>query len=133
MDLYDDAVLQVVYNLSTLKELRNFCMVNKNIQRICTDNSEVIKRKFIEKLFGKYNETYDELYTVLQNTLPKKQKQKILYENRKIDMKRLNWYKIFKTVVSPKFREYFADKLREGSRKNTKDTTKQLTDIKLQI
>lgn len=105
-----DIILEIVYNLRTLNDVKNYCKTNKFIRNICMNNKNIILKNFIKKLFGAYNNEYHELFLLLH-----KLKDTKILNNSSIDISTLNWYKILNSKYnkSNEFLNYFNDYTKE--------------------
>lgn len=117
--LSTEVILEIIYKLHTLKDLKNFCKTDKNIRNICMNNKTTIIKNFIKKLFGTYNDVYLELFILLN-----KLKDPIILNSSSINIDNLNWNKILhsKYNKSDEFFNYFKNYTKEYIRQRDINT-----------
>lgn len=109
----EDIILEIVYNLDSLNDVKKYCKTNKFIRSVCMNNKNIIVKNFIKKLFGVYNNEYHELFLLLH-----KLKDSQILNNSSINIQTLNWYKILNSKYhkSDNFLNYFNDYTKEYTR-----------------
>lgn len=109
----EDTILEIIYKLHTLNDVKNYCKTNKFIRSVCMNNKNHIVKIFTKKLFGMYNNEYHELFLLLH-----KLKDNQILNNSSINIQTLNWYKILNSKFhkSDNFLNYFNDYTKEYTR-----------------